>query len=38
LLQHPNVRCVCVSTGRTIQSFDRLSQKVTDNIRNFLMS
>ena len=38
LLQHPNVRCVCVSTGRTIQSFDRLSKKVTDNIRNFLMS
>ena len=36
LLAHPNVRCAGVSTGRTSQSFHRLSKKVTDNIRNFL--
>lgn len=37
IIGHPNVRCAGVSTGRTIQSFHRLSQKVTDNIKNYLL-
>lgn len=36
LLSHPRVRCMNVSTGRTIQAFDRLSEKVLANIKNFL--
>lgn len=36
LLDHPRVRCMNVSTGRTIQAFDRLSEKVLANIRNYL--
>ena len=36
LVKHPNVRCAGVSTGRTIQSFHRLSKKVTDNIKHYL--
>lgn len=36
LLDHPNVRCMKVSTGRTRQAFDRLSEKVLANIENFL--
>lgn len=35
-LNHPNVRCMCVSTGRTRQAFGRLSNKVLDNIENYL--
>lgn len=35
-LYHPNVRCMCVSTGRTRQAFVRLSNKVLDNIENYL--
>ena len=36
LLEHPNVRCMKVSTGRTRQAFDRLSEKVLANIENYL--
>ncbi|NLI72136.1 MAG: dihydrofolate reductase [Bacteroidales bacterium] len=36
LLNHPNVRCMNVSTGRTRQAFDRLSEKVLNNIKNYL--
>lgn len=36
LMQHPKVRCMNVSTGRTQQAFIRLSEKVLANIRNFL--
>ena len=33
LLAHPKVRCMGVSTGRTRQAFDRLSEKVLANIK-----
>ena len=36
LLAYPNVHCMNVSTGRTRQAFDRLSEKVLANIRNYL--
>lgn len=36
LLGHPKVRCMKVSTGRTRQAFDRLSEKVLANIENYL--
>ena len=36
LTEHPRVRCMNVSTGRTIQAFDRLSEKVLANIANYL--
>lgn len=36
LLHHPNVNCMGVSTGRTKQAFDRLSEKVLENIQKFL--
>ena len=36
LLEHPNVRCMKVSTGRTRQAFDRLSEKVLANIEGFI--
>lgn len=36
LLAHLKVRCVNVSTGRTRQAFDRLSEKVLANIRQYL--
>ena len=36
LLEHPKVRCMKVSTGRTRQAFDRLSEKVLANIENYL--
>lgn len=36
LLSHPRVRCMEVSTGRTRQAFDRLSEKVLANIRGYL--
>lgn len=36
LLDHPFVRCVNVSTGRTKQAFDRLSEKVLHNIKAYL--
>lgn len=35
-LAHPHVRCMEVSTGRTRQAFDRLSEKVLANIKNYL--
>lgn len=36
LLKHPHVNCMYVSSGRTGQAFDRLSEKVLDNIETFL--
>lgn len=36
LLDHPNVRCMQVSVGRTRQAFDRLSEKVLANIDAYL--
>lgn len=36
LLEHPKVRCMKVSTGRTRQAFYRLSEKVLANIENYL--
>lgn len=36
LLKHPHVNCMLVSTGRTKQAFDRLSEKVLNNIETFL--
>lgn len=38
LLTHPHVRCMQVSTGRTRQAFDRLSEKVLANINSYLQS
>ena len=35
LLDHPKVRCMNVSTGRTRQAFDRLSEKVLQNLTEF---
>ncbi|MBR6830691.1 MAG: dihydrofolate reductase [Tidjanibacter sp.] len=35
LLDHPKVHCVNVSTGRTKQAFDRLSEKVLANILKY---
>lgn len=35
LLDHPKVRCMQVSTGRTRQAFDRLSEKVLENLSSF---
>ena len=35
LLNHPHVRCMQVSTGRTRQAFDRLSEKVLQNLSDF---
>ena len=35
LLPHPHVRCMQVSTGRTRQAFDRLSEKVLQNLSDF---
>ena len=36
LLSHPHVRCMQVSTGRTRQAFDRLSEKVLANIKEYI--
>lgn len=36
LTDHQNVRCMNVSTGRTRQAFDRLSEKVLANIERYL--
>lgn len=36
LLKYTNVRCMQVSTGHTIQAFDRLSEKVLANIEKAL--
>ncbi|EKU91940.1 D-isomer specific 2-hydroxyacid dehydrogenase family protein [Bacteroides oleiciplenus] len=36
LLNHPHVRCMQVSTGRTRQAFDRLSEKVLANIKEYI--
>ena len=35
LLSHPKVKCMQVSTGRTRQAFDRLSEKVLSNLSEF---
>lgn len=35
LLNHPHVRCIQVSTGRTRQAFDRLSEKVLANLSEY---
>lgn len=35
-LHHRNVRCMQVSSGRTRQAFDRLSEKVLSNIAEYL--
>ena len=35
LLDHPRVRCMQVSTGRTRQAFDRLSEKVLANLSEY---
>ncbi|MEN9918723.1 MAG: hypothetical protein RL662_1159 [Bacteroidota bacterium] len=35
LLDHPHVRCIQVSTGRTRQAFDRLSEKVLANLSEY---
>ena len=35
LLKHPNVRCMNVSAGRTRQAFDRLSEKVIQNLSEY---
>lgn len=35
LINHPNVRCMEVSTGRTRQAFDRLSEKVIQNLSDY---
>lgn len=34
-LDHPHVRCMQVSTGRTRQAFDRLSEKVLANLSEY---
>ncbi len=34
-LTHPHVRCIGVSSGRTRQAFDRLSQKVLANLAEY---
>ncbi len=36
LTSHPNVRCMNVSTGRTSQAFVRLSDKVLNNIEDYM--
>lgn len=36
LLSDPHVNCMNISSGRTIQAFNRLSQKVLENIERFL--
>lgn len=36
LIQHPHVRCMQVSTGRTRQAFDRLSEKVLANLSEYV--
>ena len=35
LTVHPKVRCMKVSSGRTVQALDRLSEKVLNNISEF---
>jgi hypothetical protein len=35
LLDHPKVRCMEVSSGRTRQAFDRLSEKVLQNLSDY---
>lgn len=35
LLDHPKTRCMQVSTGRTRQAFERLSEKVLQNLSDF---
>ena len=38
LLDHPRVRCMKTPAGFSVQSIDRLGQKVLDNIKNYLAS
>lgn len=38
LLNHPGVFCVNYSAGRTKQAFDLLSEKVLDNIREYIIN
>lgn len=38
LLNHPHVNCMHVSSGRTKQAFDRLSEKVLKNIESFFQN
>ena len=35
LLDHPKVRCVGISTGKTVQASHRLSEKVLNNLSEF---
>lgn len=35
LLNHPKIKCMEVSSGRTMQAFDRLSEKVLNNLSEF---
>lgn len=35
LLEHPKIRCMQVSSGRTQQAFERLSKKVLNNLSEF---
>lgn len=35
LIDHPHIRCMQVSTGRTRQAFDRLSEKVLKNLSEY---
>ena len=35
LLNHPHIHCMQVSTGRTLQAFDRLSEKVIANLSEY---
>ena len=35
LIDHPHIRCMQVSTGRTRQAFDRLSEKVLENLSEY---
>ncbi|TCO09331.1 NAD(P)-dependent oxidoreductase [Natronoflexus pectinivorans] len=38
LANHPNVKCMGVSSGRTKQAFERLSEKVLKNIEEFIQN
>ena len=36
VLSHPKIRCMNISSGRTAQSFVRMSEKVLSNIESYL--
>ncbi|ASB50561.1 NAD(P)-dependent oxidoreductase [Alkalitalea saponilacus] len=38
LANHPNVKCMGISSGRTKQAFERLSEKVLKNIEEFIQN